>query len=677
MHDRRTNDKGQEDSALRENLSQSAEDEPQTDSGLRSRPQRDDPLGALGEQLESLGKALSSMSQFDVSTPIIIRGTRDSVDALARSAFLLQQQLRDVNEQLENITQALFAMSAFNFTTAIGSRGTSDPVDGLADAARMLQEELSRAAVPASHVKSLLNSLPSPAGMLDLRGHVVYQNLHMQRLLKATGSGDFMAWLNSCLPEERQLDITELTARTEPVKISYNFRGMEIHYLFFVAALLSHFDKVEGYAVVGIDMTEQVQTEMALKRAEEIAASHARARFSFVTNMSHEIRTPLHGILGSAELLLGSLTSMDIDPSDIEKHVKTIQLCGQHLHTLISDIMDFSHIDGNRITLEDKPFDLPALLTECMQSADRSHTSVREGVITRGPAASPGATGQAPSGLTARVTIAEDMPRFLSGDQKRLKQVIINLLSNAFKFTEQGVVELRALLLEHSSGETHPPNGQAHLRIEIIDTGVGIPEDKQHQLFEAFEQVDVSSTRSHGGTGLGLAIVRGLVEIMQGKLGVHSKPGEGSTFWFEVTLPLAADTDREEERTFDESRIHGANVLLVEDNPVSRRIVQRMLQKVGCKVMVASHGGEALDLASKNRFDIILMDCQMPVMDGITATKELRKLKHQTPVIALTADAAEESRNRCFDAGMNAYLTKPVGKESLCRVIDAHFHKGP
>lgn len=676
MHDRRTNDKGQEDSALRENLSQSADDEPQTDPGLRSRPQRDDPLGALGEQLESLGEAFASMSQFDVSTPIIIRGTRDSVDALARKAFLLQQQLRDVAEQVESVTQALFAMSSFNFTTPIASRGTSDPIDGLADAARMLQDQMARAAVPASHVESLLNSLPSPAGMLDLRGHVVYQNLHMQRLLRPTGSGDFMAWLNSCLPEERRIDITELTARTEPVKISYNFRGTEIHYLFFVAALLSHFDKIEGYAVVGIDMTEQVQTEAALKRAEDIAESHARTRFAFVTNMSHEIRTPLHGILGSAELLLGSLTQMDIDPSDIEKHVKTIQLCGQHLHSLITDIMDFSHIDGNRITLEDKPFDFPALLRECMQSAERSHSSVREGVITRGPAAPPSSNGQQSVGLTARVTIAEDMPRFLSGDQKRLKQVITNLLSNAFKFTDQGVVELRALLLDRSSGETHPPNGQAHLRIEIIDTGIGIPEDKQTLLFEAFEQADVSSTRSHGGTGLGLAIVRGLVGIMHGRLGVHSKQGEGSTFWFEVTLPLAADTDREEERAFDESRIHGASVLLVEDNPVSRRIVQRMLQKVGCKVMVASHGGEALDLAGKNRFDIILMDCQMPVMDGITATKELRKLKHKTPVIALTADAAEESRNRCFDAGMDAYLTKPVGKESLCRVIDAHFHKG-
>jgi signal transduction histidine kinase/CheY-like chemotaxis protein len=675
MHDRRTNDKGQEDSALRESLSPSAEDESLTDSGLRARPQSHDPLGALGEQLESLGKALSSMSQFDVSAPIIIRGTRDSVDALARTAFLLQQHLRDVNEQLENVTQALFAMSAFNFSTPIAGRGTSDPVDGLADAARMLQEELARAAVPASHVKSLLSSLPSPAGMLDLQGHVVYQNRSLERLLKPTGSSDFMVWFNSCLPANQQIDITEL-AQTESVRISHRIHGHEIHYLFFVKPLLSHFDKIEGYAVVGIDMTEQVDTKRQLDRATEIAESHARTRFAFVTNMSHEIRTPLHGILGSAELLLGSLNSMDIDPSDIEKHVKTIQLCGQHLHSLITDIMDFSHIDGNRITLEDKPFDFPALLRECMQSAERSHSSVREGVITRGPAAVQ-STGSPSAGLTARVTIAEDMPRFLSGDQKRLKQVIINLLSNAFKFTEQGVVELRALLLGRTTGEAHPPNGQAHLRIEIIDTGMGIPEDKQQQLFEAFEQADVSSTRSHGGTGLGLAIVRGLVGIMQGELGVHSRPGEGSTFWFEVTLPLAADTDREEERTFDESRIEGAFVLLVEDNPVSRRIVQRMLQKVGCKVMVAGHGGEALELATKNKFDIILMDCQMPVMDGITATKELRKLKHKTPVIALTADAAEESRNRCFDAGMNAYLTKPVGKESLCRVIDQHFHKGP
>jgi CheY-like chemotaxis protein len=185
----------------------------------------------------------------------------------------------------------------------------------------------------------------------------------------------------------------------------------------------------------------------------------------------------------------------------------------------------------------------------------------------------------------------------------------------------------------------------------------------------------VSSTRSHGGTGLGLAIVRGLVDIMQGRLGLASRPDEGSTFWFEVTLPLAADASREDERAFDEARIHGASVLLVEDNMVSRRIVQRMLQKVGCDVLVAGHGGEALELASKNKFDVILMDCQMPVMDGITATKELRKRRHETPVIALTADGAEESRIRCYEAGMNDYLTKPVNKESLCRVIDKHFQR--
>jgi signal transduction histidine kinase/BarA-like signal transduction histidine kinase len=672
MHDRRTNDKGQEDSALRENLSQSAEDEPQADSALRSRPQLGDPLGALGEQLESLGRALSSMSNFDVSAPIVIRGTRDSVDNLARSAFLLQQQLREVNEQLENVTQALFAMSAFNFSTPISSRGTSDPVDGLADAARLLQEELARAAVPASHVQSLLSSMPSPAGMLDLRGRIVQQNRHMERLLRTNGNGDFMAWLNGCLPEGREMEISEWR---DPVQISYKMGEIELHYLFFVAPLRSHFDDTEGYAVVGIDMTQQVWTQKELERAQEIAESHARARFSFVTNMSHEIRTPLHGILGSAELLLGGLSAMDIDPSDIEKHVKTIQLCGQHLHSLITDIMDFSHIDGNRITLEQKPFDLPALLRECMQSAERAHSSVQEGVITRGPASATAVVGVRPSGVTARVTIADDVPSFLTGDQKRLKQVITNLLSNAFKFTDQGVVELRALLVERTDGQTHPPHGQAQLRIEIIDTGIGIPEDKQTQLFEAFEQVDVSSTRSYGGTGLGLAIVRGLVEIMQGRLGVHSRPGEGSTFWFEVTLPLAAEAGREEERPFDESRIQGVNILLVEDNMVSRRIVQRMLQKVGCKVTVAGDGEEALKRAAETTFDIILMDCQMPVMDGITATKELRKRKHRTPVIALTADAQEDSRIRCMEAGMNDYLPKPVGKESLCRVIDKHFHK--
>ncbi|GAB4563993.1 MAG: hypothetical protein Tsb0020_13670 [Haliangiales bacterium] len=641
-----------------------------------ARPARQDTAGpreearrAIGNQLDSIMKALSALNQFDPSQTVTIRGTRDAVDNVARTTHLLQQQVRAVNAQIEQITQALFATSAFDFSTEIASRGTQDPIDGLANATRLLQAELSKAAVPSSHVQSLLSSMPSPVGMLDLHGRVVQQNRAMERLLRANGSGDFMNWINSCLPPERSLEISNWQ---DPIQISYKIADVELHYLFFVAPLVSHFEDTEGYVVVGIDMTQQVWIEKELERAKEIAESYARTRFSFVTNMSHEIRTPLHGILGSTELLLGSLASLE--PSEVERHAKTIQTCGQHLLTLVSDIMDFSNIDGNHIKLEERPFDLPSLLRECMESAEQSNSKVQEGVITRITLPSVPQSSRNVSNLVTRVTIADNVPRYVSADARRLKQVVTNLLSNALKFTFQGMVELRALLV---SGQ----DDRARIRVEIRDTGIGIPEDKQNQLFDPFEQADVSSTRSYGGTGLGLAIVRGLIELMRGTIGVQSTPGEGSTFWFELELALArsatneAPKDEASERGFDEARLKGARILLVEDNMVSRRIAQRMLQRVGCEVTLAGHGAEALERLVDAEFDIILMDCQMPVMDGITATRELRKLDSSatTPVIALTADAHEDSKRRCFEAGMNDYLHKPVGKDSLCRTIDKYL----
>ncbi|WP_428264468.1 ATP-binding protein [Haliangium sp.] len=648
-------------------MSQSADDELSAQSEADPPGLATEPHSGVAQQLESVAIALDALRRFEAEQPVMQRGTLDPIDNLARVTLLLQDQSRAISEQLEYITQALFAMSAFDFSSEIPSYGEDTPVDRLAHAAISLQAALAEAAVPASHVQSLMATTPSPVGTLDLKGCVVQQNRAMERLLRTTENGNFMAWLNSCLPEERQ---QELEHWKDPLAVSYKIADVELHYLFFIAPLVSHFDDIEGYVVVGVDMTQQVWIEKELERAKELAESHARARFSFVTNMSHEIRTPLHGILGSTELLLGSLSSLD--PGEVERHAKTIQTCGQHLLALVSDIMDFSHIDGNHIKLDERPFDLPGLLRECMESAEQSNSSVQEGVITRITMPSGSAVGRVSSNVITRVHVDDLVPRFVSGDPKRLKQVVTNLLSNALKFTFQGVVELRALLVLKD-------DERAHIRIEISDTGIGIPEDKQAQLFDPFEQADVSSTRSYGGTGLGLAIVRGLVEIMKGTIGVYSKPNEGSTFWFELNLPLAravaTEISPEEDQAFDEARLKGARILLVEDNMVSRRIAQRMLQRVGCEVTLAGHGEEALARVAETHFDIILMDCQMPVMDGITATRELRKIEHdrRTPVIALTADAHEDSKKRCFDAGMDDYLHKPVGKDSLCRAIDKYL----
>jgi CheY-like chemotaxis protein len=260
----------------------------------------------------------------------------------------------------------------------------------------------------------------------------------------------------------------------------------------------------------------------------------------------------------------------------------------------------------------------------------------------------------------------------------RLRQIVLNLLGNAFKFTSAGSVELGAALIEER-------DNLAALRIGVRDTGIGIAPDKLDKLFAPFEQVDASITRRYGGTGLGLAIAGQLIDLMNGQLGVESIPGRGSTFWFTVALPPAgppggdgvvgAEVDGDVSESYES--IHGTRVLLVEDNIVSQRIVAMMLAQAGCEVTVAGHGEEALDRLTEAEFDVILMDCQMPVMDGLHATRELRWRERgpRTPVIALTADAFEEHRESCLAAGMDGFVRKPVRKASLCRAIAEHLRE--
>ncbi len=392
----------------------------------------------------------------------------------------------------------------------------------------------------------------------------------------------------------------------------------------------------------------QRTAELSSARAELEVALHAaeaasRAKSEFLANMSHEIRTPLNAVLGMSELLHGT----PLSPVQRE-YTETIRTSGDALLAVINEILDFSRIDHGRLELEQVPFDLRACIREAID-------------ISAAPAAA--------HGLTLRRDIEDTIPERLLGDPNRLRQILLNLVSNAVKFTERGeiVVTVR---------RQTATDGSAWLRFSVRDTGIGIPPDRHDRLFQAFSQVDASTTRKYGGTGLGLAITRRLVLLMQGRIWVESAPGDGSDFQFEIPLlaapppippapPPPAATSPAPPPAIDPTlgkRIP-LRILLVEDNPVNQRVAHLLLQKMGYAPEFAVNGVEALAAVARQTFDVILLDVQMPVMDGLETARRLRAEyppARRPWIIAMTANALVGDRELCLEAGMDDYTSKPV-----------------
>jgi two-component system, sensor histidine kinase and response regulator len=561
---------------------------------------------------------------------------------------------------LEHAGWVLFEDSVLFIAIRRGVRSTWELATRQAEAEQVKEQIEAEVRVRTSELarseerfRSLAAASPMGIFQFDASGSAIWANQRWSDLIclapeESLGDG----WFRTLHPEDKE-DVVKLWAeRRDSDDLETEYRILresgEVRWVQARSRPMRDADgRITGYVGTGADVTERRRAAEELVRAKEAAVAGSRAKSEFLATMSHEIRTPMNAVIGMTTLLLD--TDLGAEQRD---SLETIRSSGESLLGIINQILDFSKIEEQKLVLEERSFDLRTCVGKVMEML------------------APQANAK---GLAFTCEFAADVPRLISSDDTRIRQILVNLIGNAIKFTEQGEVRVRV-------GSKPSSGGRCALRIEVEDSGIGMTPEEVQRIFEAFRQGDGSTTRRYGGTGLGLAISKRLAELLGGELSAEGRPGVGSTFVCTMTVALVAGTAlREEEgpalRRIDRDLAERAplRVLLAEDNRVNQKVALAMLRRMGYEADLAVNGLEAVAALEREPYDLVLMDMQMPEMDGIQATRELRRrlsAERQPQVVALTANASDGDRTACLAAGMDGFLAKPVSLQALAEVLE-------